>query len=447
MANAIVRKAGMKGRWGGSARANSNGLQVETGVAACGRGRPHPRKKASGGEDAHFAVVSEDLSTAVLGVADGVGGYAERGVDSGDYARVLCLAAADCVASETTLSLREVLRDAHETAQLPGAATACFARLHGDYVEGVVIGDAGARVIRNNEVLLSTSAQYHAFDQPYQLAHAPPSGKPDTPDDTSTFELDGLDENDVVIVASDGLFDNVFDSEIASVIESAQFGSNDGDVDNATTTVAGRLLQLADERASNTVADTPRARELVKEREKQPKGGPMRGGGAGLLRGLANFGGSNSSNNDSENGGGGGGKQDDITIVVGLVSDKNRCEESLRRSREGCISHVEQTREMMRPAMAKMERRKQLRAKVEGAFTEAVEGTPAKTEDALEEQPLFSREEVEQMDKARLRSELEALGLPTSGRVERLRLRLAAVKQDPEGASSKGQQSRKESSK
>jgi serine/threonine protein phosphatase PrpC len=45
---------------------------------------PHIQKRAKGGEDA--AVVTERL----LAVADGVGGWAESGVDPAIYARGLC---------------------------------------------------------------------------------------------------------------------------------------------------------------------------------------------------------------------------------------------------------------------------------------------------------------------------------------------------------------------
>jgi hypothetical protein len=46
---------------------------------------PHPEKRHKGGEDAYF--LSEDGQ--VLGVADGVGGWALSGVDSGLYSKSL----------------------------------------------------------------------------------------------------------------------------------------------------------------------------------------------------------------------------------------------------------------------------------------------------------------------------------------------------------------------
>ena len=46
--------------------------------------RPHALKKHKGGEDAAC------LNDTMLGVADGVGGWAESGVDPANYSRRLC---------------------------------------------------------------------------------------------------------------------------------------------------------------------------------------------------------------------------------------------------------------------------------------------------------------------------------------------------------------------
>jgi protein phosphatase PTC7 len=45
---------------------------------------PHPDKVAKGGEDAHFAHDN------ILVVADGVGGWADYGIDPGLYSKKLC---------------------------------------------------------------------------------------------------------------------------------------------------------------------------------------------------------------------------------------------------------------------------------------------------------------------------------------------------------------------
>lgn len=45
---------------------------------------PHPDKEETGGEDAHFIYDEQ-----AIGVADGVGGWADLGIDAGQYAREL----------------------------------------------------------------------------------------------------------------------------------------------------------------------------------------------------------------------------------------------------------------------------------------------------------------------------------------------------------------------
>ena len=58
-------------------------------LCAHGENLPHPDKTAKGGEDAWFARVSAANGGGALGVADGVGGFNDQGVDPGLYARVL----------------------------------------------------------------------------------------------------------------------------------------------------------------------------------------------------------------------------------------------------------------------------------------------------------------------------------------------------------------------
>jgi protein phosphatase PTC7 len=60
-------------------------LRLETGHSMIA----HPGKK-NGGEDACF--VHEGATHSAIGVADGVGGWASRGIDAGIYAREACAA-------------------------------------------------------------------------------------------------------------------------------------------------------------------------------------------------------------------------------------------------------------------------------------------------------------------------------------------------------------------
>ena len=57
---------------------------------------PHPDKVETGGEDAYFICVDEQA----IGVADGVGGWADLGVDAGQYARELMSNSANAIREE-----------------------------------------------------------------------------------------------------------------------------------------------------------------------------------------------------------------------------------------------------------------------------------------------------------------------------------------------------------
>lgn len=72
---------GTKGPEDDGASVSAGGLRLEPGAAMV----PHPQKRDKGGEDAYF--VSDDGQ--VLGVADGVGGWAQSGVDPGLYSKRL----------------------------------------------------------------------------------------------------------------------------------------------------------------------------------------------------------------------------------------------------------------------------------------------------------------------------------------------------------------------
>lgn len=97
-------------------------LRLESG--ACGL--PHPQKRATGGEDAWF------ISGNTVGVADGVGGWARKGIDSGEYSRTLMNSAKKTVTASTKKPTPlQVLTVAHRSAQCPGSSTACIVQLDG----------------------------------------------------------------------------------------------------------------------------------------------------------------------------------------------------------------------------------------------------------------------------------------------------------------------------
>jgi protein phosphatase PTC7 len=91
---------------------------------------PHPEKEYKGGEDAHF-VYGEAHA---IGVADGVGGWANVGIDAGIYAKELMTRTRDAIkasAPEVCDPLQALAR-AHAETRSQGSSTACVLVLNDD---------------------------------------------------------------------------------------------------------------------------------------------------------------------------------------------------------------------------------------------------------------------------------------------------------------------------
>lgn len=88
---------------------------------------PHPDKEEKGGEDAHFICIDEQ----VIGIADGVGGWADVGVDAGEYSRELMANAVMAIREEPKGSVdpARVLEKAYTLTRAKGSSTACIIAL------------------------------------------------------------------------------------------------------------------------------------------------------------------------------------------------------------------------------------------------------------------------------------------------------------------------------
>lgn len=74
------------------------------------------------------------------------------------------------------------------------------------------LGDSGFMVIRGNKVAFRTREQTHAFNTPLQIGTGG-----DLPTDAEEGKVE-LEEGDVIVVGTDGLFDNLFDHEIVDLV-------------------------------------------------------------------------------------------------------------------------------------------------------------------------------------------------------------------------------------
>jgi protein phosphatase PTC7 len=87
---------------------------------------PHPDKEETGGEDAHFIWDEQ-----AIGIADGVGGWADLGIDAGQYARDIMSNALTAIEEEPkdSIDLTRVLEKAHSGTTVKGSSTACIIAL------------------------------------------------------------------------------------------------------------------------------------------------------------------------------------------------------------------------------------------------------------------------------------------------------------------------------
>jgi len=257
-------------------------LTVKTGAA----GFPHPDKVRAGeraivrsdvgqaGEDA-FSIspvrhpdslgVKSRPSTVTIAVCDGVFAWRDKGIDPGEWSRFLVRTirhqsqhhVKDCISVDEQIEAMDWVESyrlhgleppsvplPHPSAMMAlaeakirqtsiqGSSTVCIVSIHGIDSMGYVacLGDSGVCIYREPlGIIFRTPEQEHEFGYPFQLGHHEAS-------DTSKNALIShcrLSAGDVVIVASDGLYDNLDEDAICEIVKShlsaknAQLCAND----------------------------------------------------------------------------------------------------------------------------------------------------------------------------------------------------------------------------
>ncbi|KAJ2598300.1 hypothetical protein GGF39_002710 [Coemansia sp. RSA 1721] len=177
----------------------------------------------SAGEDAFFH------RSDALGIADGVGGWSGvKDADPSLFARRLmhhvCLEVQryediddemfshyyEAAPVDILRRAYDITLDEMEAMATRGSSTACVVVLRGDELRVANLGDCGLTVVRQGDMVYRTEEQQHSFNFPYQLGTEAHS---DLPSDAQVFRLK-IQKGDVIIVGSDGVFDNLFDEDI-----------------------------------------------------------------------------------------------------------------------------------------------------------------------------------------------------------------------------------------
>ncbi|CAN6172168.1 unnamed protein product [Urochloa humidicola] len=162
--------------------------------------------------DAHFG----HAAAGVLGVADGVGVYARFGVDAGAFARGLmwsALAEASAAPVAEPVCPGALLVTAYERAAAsgaPGASTAVIVSLAGYALRWAYVGDSGFAVLRGGRIVHRSEPQQRSINSPCRL-----SGGSDS-DGVAVARVGevAVRDGDVVVVGTDGLFDNLRDEQL-----------------------------------------------------------------------------------------------------------------------------------------------------------------------------------------------------------------------------------------
>ncbi|KAG6766842.1 hypothetical protein POTOM_028017 [Populus tomentosa] len=206
---------------------------------------PHPDKEETGGEDAHFICKDEQ----VIGIADGVGGWADVGVNAGEFSRELMSHSVNAIQEEPNGSIdpARVLEKAHANMKAKGSSTACIIALKSEGLHAINLGDSGFMVVRDGCTIFESPVQQHGFNFTYQLETG---NGGDLPSSGQVFTIP-VAPGDVIIAGTDGLFDNLYNNEVTAVVVHA---IRTGLGPEAT---AQKIAALARQRALDTNRQTP----------------------------------------------------------------------------------------------------------------------------------------------------------------------------------------------
>jgi len=204
-------------------------------------------KKNVMGEDAFFV---SDRKTAI-GVFDGVGGWNDEDIDPSAYSNRLAKETKkfyDSFSIEDPMMLFQ--RAAAEAQEVQGSSTGCVIAVKRNMLTAANLGDSRFMVIRRGEVVLLSEAQQVAFNMPFQVGHKSPQW-PATHGQVYTC---GLKLQDVIVMGSDGLFDNLFIREIVEYVKE----------DLSCNKLARSIGNAAKKRSISSDVETPFKEEALK---------------------------------------------------------------------------------------------------------------------------------------------------------------------------------------
>ncbi|KAI9819473.1 MAG: hypothetical protein M1827_006921 [Pycnora praestabilis] len=217
-------------------------------LATENQGRRKKKDRPDSGQDAFFISPVGSSGSVAFGVADGVGGWTESGIDPADFSHGLCeymaISAYDFPAVSPKsgyLRPRELMEAGYakvvkDRSIAGGGSTACVAVGRSDgSLEVANLGDSGFIQLRLNAVHHYSDPQTHAFNTPYQLSMIPPkilaqarifggAHLSDLPKD-AMLSSHKLRHGDVLVFASDGVWDNLTSQDILKTVSRPMINS------------------------------------------------------------------------------------------------------------------------------------------------------------------------------------------------------------------------------
>jgi serine/threonine protein phosphatase PrpC len=189
-----------------------------------------------------------DTKLQAFAIADGVSEWGGYGLNPSDFSRELIKRLHECISEDTIdrESLEQAICNAYYKVGAFGSSTILAGVCKDSMLHTVSLGDSGYIVLRPREFAESlitvyrSSEQQHSFNCPYQLTHLPTEQDYERLINSgysrlitllkqrnrsydsivdSVQEIIPLRKGDIVIVGTDGLYDNLYDQDIINITE------------------------------------------------------------------------------------------------------------------------------------------------------------------------------------------------------------------------------------
>lgn len=151
-----------------------------------------------------------------------MGGWRSEGVDPAIFANRLMENCKHFVESEGVVDPLELMKLAYRklitsSGISRGGCTVCLAAVGPKgRLKVANLGDSGLMVLRDSQCIFHSEEQCWRFNTPFQLS-APEGNQPEDSAEGSVQ----LQQGDVIVMGSDGLFDNLFPKRIAEIVAHA----------------------------------------------------------------------------------------------------------------------------------------------------------------------------------------------------------------------------------